>query len=97
MEEWNKYKLAWEIYGALKMAGADIGNASVPIISDVLDGYIEDDGNLREAAPLLLKACEATLDFFENLDSDGETHEEVEYPRLLAQLRAAIAAAKGEA
>ena len=43
---------------------------------------------------LLVAACEATLDFFSNLNSDGETYEEIEYPKLLTQLRTAIATFK---
>lgn len=60
MEEWRKYKLAWEIYGALKLAGADIGDASVPIISDVLEGYIWPDtqGVLAKPCTMLIEALE---------------------------------------
>lgn len=103
----DRWKMAWEIYGALRLAGADIGDASVPIIGEVLGEYITDDGNLREAAPMLLKALtegigiHPTDDFATDLETIA--HFIKMYHPLAADdlrrkskaIRAAIAAAKG--
>ena len=35
-------ELAWIIYGKLKLAGCEIGNASVSIIAKEVEQYIED-------------------------------------------------------
>lgn len=80
----DKYKLAWEIYGALKGAGADIGNASVQIISDVLDGYIWPD-------TLLLKALEMVQQRLEEKPGGIVAFSGEEW----TQIDKAIAAAKG--
>ena len=45
----NTNKISWEIYRMLKEKGAEIGNASVPLIEAVLDKHLQQTEQIRAA------------------------------------------------
>lgn len=62
----DNWKIAWGIYGALKQAGVELGNASVPIIGKVLDEYIKPPVEGKERIEITKEACAALRSFLMN-------------------------------